>query len=147
MAMTSRRRATAFGSAVATLLLLAAAAPSPAAADTARTLNLALGCQTGLPYGLLVNNGSGWYGPSGSSFASGVTKYFTVSIPAGANEIAIDTSYCNGEDSAYSNVNWSGTYAGLTPGTSTVNASGSCAFDDYYGQLTRECDITINSYS
>jgi len=147
MTMTARRRATAFGSAVATLLLFATASPSPAAADTMRTLNLALNCQTGLPYGLNVNNGSGWYGPNGSSYASGTTKYFTVSIPAGANEIAIDTIYCDGEDSAYYNVNWSGSFAGLTPGTSTVNATGYCEFDDYYGYLSRECNISVNSYS
>lgn len=147
MTMTVRRRATAFGSAVATLLLFAAAVPSPAAADTMRTLNLALGCATGLPYGLNVNNGSGWYAPNGSSFASGTTKYFTVSIPASASSIAIDTIYCDGEDSAYYNVGWSGTYAGITPGTSTVNANGYCEFDDYYGQLSRECTVSIASYS
>ncbi|HEU5331594.1 MAG TPA: hypothetical protein VFU73_02485 [Actinocrinis sp.] len=147
MTMTTRRRAGAFGSAVATLLLFAAAVPSPAAADTMRTLNLALGCETGLPYGLAVNNGSGWGYPSGSSFASGTTKYFTVSIPAGASMIAIDTVYCDGEPSAYYNVNWSGSFAGLNPGTSTVNATGYCEFDDYYGGLSRECNISVNSYS
>ena len=34
-----------------------------------------------------------------------------------------------------------------TPGTSTVNATGYCEFDDYYGYLSRECNITVNSYS
>jgi hypothetical protein len=147
MTRTTRRGATAFGSAAATVLLLAAAVPSPAAADTTRTLNIALNCETGLPYGLLVNNGSGWYAPGGSSFASGLTKYFTVAVPASANEIAIDTSYCDGEDSAYYSVNWSGSYASITPGTSTVNATGYCEFDDYYGYLSRECNISVNSYS
>src|SRR5512140_1535297 len=96
-----RRKAPALGSAVAALLALGAAASSPAAADATRTLNVALSCATGLPYGMAVNVGSGWFYPNGSSYASGTTKYFTVAIPASASEIAIDTTYCDGEPSQY----------------------------------------------
>jgi len=142
-----RSRATALGSSVSALLLLAAAVPSPASADTMRTLNLAFSCATGLPYGMSVDNGSGWYYPNGSSYAVGTTKYFTVYIPASATEIAIDTGYCDGEQSQYWNANWHGTYSGLTPGTSTVNAYGYCDFDDYYGVYYRECSVGGITYS
>jgi hypothetical protein len=142
-----RRRATALGSAIAALLLFAAAAPSPASADTTRTLKVALSCQTGLPYGMSVNVGSGWYYPNGSSYASGYTKYFTVFIPTSASQIAIDTSYCDGEQSQWWNAPWSGGYASLTPGTSTVNANGYCDFDNYYGWYSRSCSLSNITYS
>lgn len=63
---------------------LASLAVAPAAsADTLRTLNLAYSCATGLPYGLEVNTGSGWYYPNGSSHASGTTKYFVETVRRG----------------------------------------------------------------
>ena len=142
-----RRRLTAAGSAVAALLLLTATAPS-ASADTTRTLKLALSCQTGLPYGLSANVGSGWFYPVGSSYASGGTKYFTVAIPASATQLAIDTTYCDGEPSQYWNASWTGGSVSLVPGTSTVNAYGYCSFYDYYyGYHYRSCTASGVTYS
>jgi len=142
-----RRRLTAAGSAVAALLLLTATAPS-ASADTTRTLKLALSCSTGLPYGLSANVGSGWFYPSGSSYASGGTKYFTVTIPASATSLAIDTTYCDGEASQYWNAYWTGGSASLVPGTSTINANGYCSFYDYYyGSHYRSCSVSGVTYS
>jgi hypothetical protein len=142
-----RRRMAAFGSAVASFLLIAAAVPSPASADTMRTLNVAFNCETGLPYGMSVDNGSGFYYPNGSSYAVGVTKHFTVYIPASASVLAIDTGYCDGEQSQWWNAPWRGSYASITPGTSTVNANGYCDFDDYYGQYSVDCSVSNITYS
>jgi len=143
-----RRRVIALWSAIAAVLLFAVAVPPAASADTMRTLNVALSCSTGLPYGLSVNNGSGWYYPSGSSYAVGDTKYFTVSIPASANEIAIDTTYCDGEQSQYYGAVWNGGYSSLTPGTSTVNGYGNCSFNYIYpGIAVRICYLATITYS
>jgi hypothetical protein len=125
-----RRRAVAFCSAIAAVLLVALATSPPASADTMRTLNLSFTCDTGLPYGLLVDtyNGSswsGWYGPSGSSYAVGTTKYFTVSIPASAVLLEYQPTYCDNEPPPYSPM-WEGYDYGLSAGTSTINATGRC---------------------
>jgi hypothetical protein len=142
-----RRKVIAAGSAIAAILLLGTTAPS-ASADSTRVLKVALSCSTGLPYGLTVNVGSGWFYPDGSSYASGTTKYFTVYIPAGASRVAIDTTYCDGEPSQYWNATWNGGYVGITPGSSTVNANGYCYFYDYlYGTHYRSCSLSNITYS
>src|SRR4051812_42341794 len=92
-----RRRLVAFLSATSAVLLCTVAAPQAASADTMRTFQVALSCTTGLPYGMSVDNGSGWYYPNGSSYASGLVKYFTVYIPASASELAINTGFCDNQ--------------------------------------------------
>jgi len=104
---------------------LASLTVSPAAsADTTRTLNLAISCATGLPYGLEVNTGSGWYYPDGSSYAVGTTKYFTVYIPAGASTLAYQPGFCDGQPTWGEGPFWEGYTYNITPGTSTINATG-----------------------
>ncbi|HEV2348059.1 MAG TPA: hypothetical protein VGS97_28490 [Actinocrinis sp.] len=143
-----RKRVTALVSAVTALMFVAAAVPSSASADTMRTLNVALSCETGLPYGMSVNNGSGWYYPNGSSYAVGTTKYFTVYIPASASEIAIDTGYCDNENPSTFGEPWYGSYYGLTPGTSTINANGYCYWGSMYpGFYFRACTLSNITYS
>ena len=117
--------------AIAAVLLFAGTAAPAASADTMRTLNVALSCSSGIvPFGLSVNNGSGWYYPNGSSYAVGGTKYFTVFIPAGASSFAFDTmcyynsAEYNGQVS-YPAGYWQGYTYGLTPGTSTINMTAS----------------------
>jgi hypothetical protein len=117
--------------AIAAVLLFAGTAAPAASADTMRTLNVALSCSSGIvPFGLSVNNGSGWYYPNGSSYAVGSTKYFTVFIPASANSFAFDTkcyyntAEYNGQVS-YPEGTWQGYTYPLTPGTSTINMTAS----------------------
>ena len=142
-----RRKVAVLGSTIAALVLFGSSVPS-ASADATRTFKVALSCATGLPYGMSVNVGSGWYYPNGSSYASGNTKYFTVVIPASAGQIAIDTGYCDGEPSQYWNAPWSGSSASITPGTSTVNANGYCYFYDYlFGSYYRSCSLSGITYS
>ncbi len=137
-----RRRAITFWSAVSVVLLFAAAVPSSASADTSRTFNLALTCgYQGLPYGLSVNNGSGWYYPSGSSYASGNVKYFSVYIPASATMIEVNTS-CDGISTSPQSY-----FTSITAGTSTINATGNCYAYNYYGYWYNNCTITSLSYS
>jgi len=58
-----RRRAAAFGAAIAALLLSAAAVPSPAAADSTRTINSYVTCSDGtMMYGFAINYGTGGIG-------------------------------------------------------------------------------------
>jgi hypothetical protein len=148
-----RSRALALCAATATVGLTSLAVPSAASADTMRTLNLAFSCSTGLPYGLEVSTGSGWYFPNGSSYAVGTTKYFTVYIPASATSLAFMPTYCDNEPSgAGYNPTYAGYAAVLSPGTSTINATGSCYDYDYsYGQyanyLIYDCTISSLSYS
>lgn len=130
---------------------LASLAVSPAAsADTMRTMNLAFSCATGLPYGLEVNTGSGWYYPDGSSYASGTTKYFTIYIPASASMFEFQPSYCDGQPTNYGSPMWAGYTDSITPGTSTINATGYC--NDYgYGYsgsnyLFYFCSVNSQSY-
>lgn len=153
---TARGRKLAFGATLATVALTSLALPPAASADTMRTLNLAYSCTTGLPYGLEVDTGSGWYFPNGSSYVSGATtKYFTVYIPASATSFAYQPTYCDNEPSngGY-NAYWEGYTYSITPGTSTINATGNC--DDYtysfgygYGDtyLLYYCSINSLSYS
>jgi hypothetical protein len=127
----SRRRVNAIRVAIATVALFAGIASPPASADTMRTLNVALSCSSGIvPFGLSVNNGSGWYYPSGSSYAVGGTKYFTVSIPASASLFEFDTKCYYNIDEYYGYVfypdgSWLGYSYSLTPGTSTINMTAS----------------------
>jgi hypothetical protein len=143
-----RKRLTALTAAIAALMFAAVAVPSSASADTMRTLNVALSCQTGLPYGMEVNLGSGFYYPDGSSYAVGGIKYFTVYIPAGASEIEIQTGYCDGEPPSYYGDPWYGSYYALTPGTSTINSDGYCYFGSMYpGFYFRSCTLSNVTYS
>jgi hypothetical protein len=102
-----RRRAIVLCSAIAAVLLAAFTVPPAASAGTMRTLNLAFTCDTGLPYGLLANtsNGfswSGWYVPSGSSYAVGTARYSTVSIPSSTVLLDYQPTYCDNEPPPYS---------------------------------------------
>lgn len=149
-----RRRAVAFWSVIATGLLLTLATSSAASADTMRTFNLPISCTTGLPYGLLVNNGSGWYYPDGSSYASGDVKYFTVSIPSSATTLAVEPGSCDNQDPSgepYSGPYWSGYSYNITPGTSTISANGSCldyVYSAGFGQnyLLYYCSLSSITY-
>lgn len=128
---------------------LASLAVAPAAsADTLRTLNLAYSCATGLPYGLEVNTGSGWYYPNGSSHASGTTKYFTVYISASASTLAYQPSYCDGQPNIQGYPLWEGYTYNITPGTSTINASGyvnDYEYDYYgYAYLLYYCSMSFS---
>jgi hypothetical protein len=140
-----RRRLVAFLSATSAVLLLAVAAPQSASATTMRTFQLAVSCTSGLPYGLLVDNGSGWYYPDGSSYASGVVKYFTVYVPADATALAINIGVCNDETKT---PQWEGYRYTVTPGTSTISANGFC--QDMYvypGPFVRYCSLSSITYS
>jgi hypothetical protein len=119
---------------------IAAFAPTPM-----RTFNLALTCYSGLPYGLAVDFGSGWYYPAGSSYASGETKYFSVYIPASAGSLAINTSYCDNETLG---ATWEGYNYSITPGNSTIGANGYCEDQDVYpGAFVRYCSLSSLTYS
>jgi hypothetical protein len=142
------RRAAALCSAVAVVQLVALAGSSPASADTMRTLKVALSCDTGMAYGLYVDTGSGFVDPGGSSYASGGIKYFTVSIPASATTLAIDTSYCDNETL---DPVWRGYFYSITPGTSTITTNGYCSEQvfQYYGYtyVNRYCSLYPITYS
>jgi hypothetical protein len=145
-----RSKAAAIGLPLAAGAVLTFAAPSPALADSTRTLNLSFSCATGLPYGLQVNTGSGWYTPSGSSYIAGNVKVFTVSISAGATLLQYMPGYCDNEPSGGSGPDpwWHST--SLTPGTSTITATGSCQDFTYNfggGQPALIFDCTISSLS
>jgi hypothetical protein len=129
-----RRGAFAFGTVVAAAALASIALSPAASAQGTRTLNLALTCSTGEPYGLAVDtydgSWSGWYYPSGSSYAVGTTKYYSVSIDAGATLLEFQPSYCDNEPTLpNANYMWEGDDYGLTAGTSAISATGNC--DDY----------------
>lgn len=128
---------------------LASLAVSPtASADTTRTLNLAFSCATGLPYGLQVNTGSGWYYPDGSSYAVGTTKYFTVFIPASASTLAFQPGFCDNQPINGGDPLWTGYTYSITPGTSTINATGYCNdyTYSYYGStyLFYSCSLSYS---
>lgn len=133
------------GAAAAAVLMGALAVPQPASADSMRTFSVALSCSEGLPYGMSVDNGSGWYYPDGSSYASGGVKYFTVSIPASATALAINTGFCENQTvTPY----WEGYRYSITPGTSTISANGYC--NDMYvypGPFVRYCSLSSLTYS
>jgi hypothetical protein len=119
------------GAVIATAVLFSGAGSPAASADTMRTVNVALSCSSGIvPFGMSVNNGSGWYYPNGSSYAVGATKYFTVFIPASASSFAFDTMCYydsleyNGQ-AFYPAGYWEGYTYSLTPGTSTVTMTAS----------------------
>lgn len=145
------RRAVAFLSAIAAAALLAFATSPAASADTTRTLNIALSCDSGgaIGYGLSVNNGSGWYYPNGSSYLVGNIKYFTVFIPASATTLAINTSCDDGLVNPYGNGPfWEGYYYTITSGTSTISANGNCIDEYVYpGPLVTYCSLSSLTYS
>ena len=131
---------------------LGSLALAPAAsADTTRTVNLAYSCATGLPYGLEVNTGSGWYYPDGSSYAVGTTKYFTVYISASAGSFAFQPSFCDNQPQVNSYPMWEGYTYSITPGTSTINATGYTNDFEYdysgYRYLFYYSSISSLSYS
>jgi hypothetical protein len=136
---------------LAAVALASLAVPPAASADTMRTLKLAYSCATGLPYGLEVSTGAGWYYPDGSSYAVGTTKYFTVYIPASASTFAFQPSYCDNQPMSRSYPIWQGATYSITPGTSTINADGYC--NDYtydysgYTYLFYYCSLSSLSYS
>ena len=133
MSLRGGRRA--FFAILASVGLASLAVVPPASADTLRTLNFAFSCSTGLPYGLEVNTVSCWYYPTGSSYAVGTTKYFTVYISASASSIAYQPSYCDGQPQVRGYPLWEGYTYNITPGTSTLNATGNVQdYEyDYYG--------------
>jgi len=141
-------RAVALCSALAAVQVFAVAGSSPASADTMRTLKVALSCDTGMAYGLDVYTNAGWdNNPSGSSYVSGGIKYFTVSIPASATTLAIDTNYCDNETL---DPVWRGYYYSITPGTSTITTNGYCQQQviSYYGYtyVNRYCSLYPITY-
>jgi hypothetical protein len=149
-----RRRKAALGTVCAVAALVAAATPQAAMADTMRTLSVPVGCASGIvPFGLSVNNGSGWYYPTGSSYSVGATKYFTVSIPSTATSLALDT-FCyystqeyNGQVS-YPDGTWEGYTYAITAGTSTINTTASCVREPVYpGPWVRYCSLSAITYS
>ena len=151
---TRRRKAATLSTVFAAAALLATAAPQAAMADATRTLSVPVTCASGIvPYGLSVNNGSGWYYPNGSSYAVGGTKYFTVDIPTTATSLALDT-FCyyslqeyNGQVS-YPNGTWEGYTYTITPGTSTINTTAACVREPVYpGPWVRYCSLTAITYS
>lgn len=138
-------RLTALGAATAAVLLAATAVPQTASAESTRTFNLALSCSYGLPYGLSVNNGSGWYYPDGSSYASGGVKYFTVQIPASASALSINTGFCENDPQTPMYEGYGYT---ITPGTSTISANGYCLDEYVYpGPFVRYCSLSGLTYS
>jgi hypothetical protein len=123
-------------SAITLTALLASATAPAASADSMRTLNLSLTCATGLAYGLEANTGSGWFYPVGSSYASGTTKYYTVSIPASATSLEVQPTYCDNQPTGYGPY-FVGYSYGITPGTSTINVNGNCldySYNPGYGE-------------
>jgi hypothetical protein len=128
-----RRRIIALCSASAAVLATTAIAASPpASADSTRTMVLSFSCSTGLPYGLYIDTGSGWYSPPGSSYAVGTTKVFTISIPTNGFSFRYQPSYCDNQPQvpgAYPM--WEGYTYGINAGTSTVTAGGNCADYEY----------------
>jgi len=146
-----RRRIVALCSASAAILATTVAASPPASADT-RTMLLSFSCSTGLPYGLYIDTGSGWYSPPGSSYAVGTTKVFTISIPTNGIFFSYKPSYCDNQPTNAGYPMWEGYDYGINAGTSTVNASGNCADYTYsvgYGQsyLFYYCSISSLTYS
>jgi hypothetical protein len=149
-----RRRLDVAWAAIAAVLLLFAGNAAPASADTMRTLNVALSCSSGIvPFGLSVNNGSGWYYPNGSSYAVGGTKYFTVFIPAGASSFAFDTM-CYYDSAEYNGQafypagSWQGYTYGISPGTSTINMTASLWRGPVYpGPWVKYATVSSLSYS
>lgn len=139
-------RAAKAGSAVAAGLLLTLATSPAASADTMRTLNLNFSCATGEAYGLEVNTGSGFYAPDGSSYVVGDVKYFTVYIPASATTLEYMPLSCDNEPS-YTNPSAVWRPYSLTPGTSTINATGFCQDYSFYGNLVFDCTISSLTYS
>lgn len=146
-----RRKIAALCSAgVAVLAMTTASAPS-ASADSTRTMVLSFSCGTGLPYGLSINTGSGWYSPPGSSYASGTTKVFTISIPASASSFAYQPTYCDNQPTVRGYPMWEGYTYSISPGTSTITAGGGCADYEYdyygYAYLLYYCSISSLTYS
>ncbi|OLE23591.1 MAG: hypothetical protein AUG49_15645 [Catenulispora sp. 13_1_20CM_3_70_7] len=129
-----RRRIIALCSASAAVLATTVAASAPASADSTRTMVLSFSCSTGLPYGLYIDVGSGWYSPPGSSYAVGTTKVFTISIPTSGSYFRYQPSFCDNQPQVPSYPMWEGYTYSLDAGTSTITASGNCAdyeFDYY----------------
>ncbi|ACU72645.1 hypothetical protein Caci_3743 [Catenulispora acidiphila DSM 44928] len=146
-----RRRIIALCSASAAILATTVAASPPASADS-RTMVLSFSCATGLPYGLYINTGSGWYSPPGSSYADGTTKVFTISIPTNSMNFQYQPSYCDNQPTDGGYPMWEGYTYGIGAGTSTVNAVGGCADYTYsvgYGlnYLLYYCSISSLTYS
>ncbi|MFL6117184.1 MAG: hypothetical protein ACJ786_38405 [Catenulispora sp.] len=146
-----RRRIIALCSAGAAVLATTVAASAPASADSTRTMVLSFSCDTGLPYGLYIDTGSGWYSPPGTSYASGTTKVFTISIPTTGGTFRYQPSYCDNQPQvpgAYPM--WEGYTYGINAGTSTITANGHCAdYEyDYYAAryLFYYCSISSLTY-
>ena len=121
-----RRRAVAFWSAIAIGLLLTLATSPAASAGTTRTLNLTFSCSTGAAFGMEVSTGGAW---SSFNYSGDESGEFTVSIPASATTLEYSPASCDGQDPSgelYSGPYWSGYSYTITPGTSTINANGSC---------------------
>jgi len=146
-----RRRIVAICAAGAAVLATTTAAAPSASADSTRTMVLSFSCGTGLPYGLYIDTGSGWYSPPGSSYAVGTTKVFTISVPTSASSFAYEPSYCDNQPSVRGYAMWEGYTYSISPGTSTINAGGTCADYEYdyygYAYLLYYCSISSLTYS
>ncbi|NUR57173.1 MAG: hypothetical protein HOV87_00440 [Catenulispora sp.] len=145
-----RRRIAALCSVSAAVLATTVAASAPASADT-RTMVLSFSCDTGLPYGLYINTGSGWYSPPGSSYADGTTKVYTISIPTSTISFSYQPTYCDNQPQGGGYPMWEGYNYGISGGTSTVHAIGRVADYNYspgYGvtYLFYYCSLSSVTY-
>ena len=122
-----RRKIAALGSAAVAVLATTTASVPSASADATRTMVLSFSCDTGLPYGLSINTGSGWYSPPGTSYADGTTKVFTISIPTSGMTFEYQPSYCDNQPTGGGYPMWEGYSYGINAGTSTVTAIGHVA--------------------
>jgi hypothetical protein len=147
-----RRKALALAAALAAGALSAIATPSPASADSLRPLNVTLTCtldgSVQLPYGYQITTGGALYYPPASSDATvvGNAKTFHLLMPTGAGTLGVNT-WCGG----YQDTDWEGYLYSVAPGTSTVNAVGSCDTYSfaYYNGTTEVtfCTLTSITYS
>lgn len=146
-----RRKALALCSASVAVLATTVAASPPASADATRTMVLSFSCGTGLPYGLYISTGSGWYSPPGTSYAVGTTKVFTISVPTSGFLFSYQPSYCDNQPTGGGYPMWEGYDYGINAGTSTITANGGCADYTYstgYMQtyLFYYCSLSSISY-
>lgn len=157
-----RRSAVALGLLATTTVASVTVAPSPAAADGTRIITGSTTCTSGLPpVGPYVGvNGGGWPGAPGPGWLpvdsiyqvpGTQTRVWTKVIPASATSIALDVRcYVNWSEyygyTTFPEGTWQGSSYGLTPGTSTVNSTWSCARQPVApGPWVRTCAMTAVS--
>jgi hypothetical protein len=160
-----RRITATLGLLATTTVTAVAVAPSPAAADSTRIISGSTNCYgTGVPpVGPYVGvNSGGWPGSPGpgwlpvdsvSPFNPGTpTRVWTKVIPASATSIALDVRCYVSWSEYYGYIffpegTWQGSTYGLTPGTSAINTTWSCARQPVApGPWVRTCTMTAISY-